>query len=149
MPTPPDIQIDLGQDPSGALAEMIEKRLTESLRQNVPPNDAEPLNLVARATTGTKIVGGLIGTTSYGWLLVKMLWVTQGMRGYGLGSRLMAHAEALAQAKGCHAAWLDTSSRNAERFYIRLGYAPFGILENRDGERPPGHRRAFLAKRLT
>ena len=43
---------------------------------------------------------------------------------------------------------LDTSSRDAERFYARLGYKPFGTLENREGERPSGHRRVFLAKRF-
>ena len=43
---------------------------------------------------------------------------------------------------------LDTSSARAERFYGRLGYRPFGALENGAGERPEGHRRVFLRKRL-
>ena len=142
----PDIQIDLEQDPSGTLAALIDNRLTEALRQNVPPNDSEPLLLLARE--GTEVVARLLGATSYGWLLVKMLWVKQDLHRHGLGARLMTRAEALARQKGCHGAWLDTSSRDAERFYARLGYKPFATLENREGERPPGHRRVFLAKRF-
>jgi hypothetical protein len=60
----------------------------------------------------------------------------------------MAAGEQAAQARGCHGAWLDTSSRRAEGFYRRLGYAPFGVLENQPGEHAQGHRRAFLVKRF-
>jgi len=141
-----NIQIDVESDPDGAIAATIADRLIEALRQNVPPNDGAPLVLLARR--GTAIVGGLVGATSYGWLLVKILWVQQEMRCHGLGTSLMTKAEALARLRGCHGAWLDTSSVDAERFYARLGYTPFGVLQNLGGELPPGHRRAFLAKRL-
>ena len=141
-----NIQIEVESDPDGAIAATIEDRLTEALRQNVPPNDSEPLIVCARQ--GTAIVGGLVAATSYGWLLVKMLWVAKEMRGHGLGTSLMAKAESLARLRGCHGAWLDTSSVDAERFYVRLGYSPFGVLQNLEDELPPGHRRAFLAKRL-
>lgn len=143
---PPNIQIQFETDPGGAITAEIEDRLLEALRQNMPPNDSESFILIARYRTD--IVGALIGSTSYGWLLVKILWVAEHRRGRGLGARLMARAEALAQARGCHGAWLDTSSADAERFYARLGYKPFGILENTGNEHPHGHRRAFLAKRF-
>jgi GNAT superfamily N-acetyltransferase len=104
----PNIQIEVESDPDGAIAATIEDRLIEALRQNVPPSDSEPLVLLARQ--GTAIVGGLVGTTSYGWLLVKMLWAAKEMRRRGLGACLMAKAEALARSRGCHGAWLDTSS---------------------------------------
>ena len=142
----PNIQIQIETDPHGAIAAEIEGRLVEALRRNVPPNDSEPLILVARY--GTDIVGGLIGSTSYGWLLVKILWVADEMRRRGLGGRLLTQAEALAQARECHGAWLDTSSADAERFYARLGYKPFGVLENASNEFPHEHRRTFLAKRF-
>jgi GNAT superfamily N-acetyltransferase len=70
------------------------------------------------------------------------------MRGRRIGTNLMAEAECLARSRGCHAAWLDTSSTDAERFYLRLGYESFGVLENTRGEQPQGHRRSFLSKRL-
>jgi predicted N-acetyltransferase YhbS len=147
MSKPTPITITLEEDPSGTIVDEVERKLLEALRQNVPPSDGKPLTLVARDLQGT-MVGGLAGSTSYGWLLVKMLWVAEELRGQGFGARLMVEAEAVARSGGCHGAWLDTSSARAERFYIRLGYKPFGVLTNGPGEQPQGHRRAFLAKRL-
>ncbi|MBM6582131.1 GNAT family N-acetyltransferase [Microvirga sp. BT689] len=141
------ITISLEEDPNGAFADEVERELLAALRQNVPPSDGRPLTLVARDIQGS-MVGGLIGSTSYGWLHVKMLWVAEELRGQGFGARIMAEAETIARSGGCHGAWLDTSSARAERFYIRLGYEPFGGLTNGPGDRPQGHRRAFLAKRL-
>jgi predicted N-acetyltransferase YhbS len=142
-----NIQIQIETDSDGTITAEIEARLVKALRQNVPPNDSEPLILIAR--DGTDVVGGLIGSTSYGWLLVKILWVAEEVRRRGLGTCLMAQAEALARGRGCHGAWLDTSTADAEQFYIRLGYKRFGVLENIGSELPHGHRRAFFAKRLT
>ena len=147
MIAPTGIAIIVEDDADGAIAHELDHRLVEALRQNVPPNDAQQLTLAARR--GGDLIGGLVGSTSYGWLLVKMLWVAEGERGQGLGTRLMAQAEAVARSRCCHGAWLDTSSARAEQFYARLGYAPFGALRNEVGERPQGHHRAFLAKRLT
>jgi GNAT superfamily N-acetyltransferase len=141
------ITITQDEDPNGAFADQLERELRAALRQNVPSSDGKPLTLVARDLQGS-MVGGLIGSTSYGWLLVKMLWVAEELRDQGFGARLMVEAETIARSRGCHGAWLDTSSARAERFYIRLGYEPFGILTNGPGEQPQGHRRAFLAKRL-
>jgi GNAT superfamily N-acetyltransferase len=142
------ITIAVEDDPTGAIANAVEHRLLEALRQNVHPSDGRALTLLARDAQGA-MIGGLIGATSYGWLLVKMLWVAEEARDHGFGARLMAEAETIARTRGCHGAWLDTSSARAERFYIRLGYEPFGVLKNGPGEHPQGHRRAFLAKRLT
>jgi GNAT superfamily N-acetyltransferase len=147
MSSPTSITIMLEEDPNGTFADDVERELLAALRQNMPPSDGKPLTLVARDLQES-MVGGLVGSTSYGWLLVKMLWVAEALRGQGLGARLMAEAETIARSRGCHGAWLDTSSARAERFYIRLGYEPFGVLMNGPGEQPQGHRRAFLTKRL-
>jgi GNAT superfamily N-acetyltransferase len=141
-----NIDIRFEDDPNGAMADKIECRLIDALRQNVPPSDLQPLTVLAR--DGATIIGGLVGSTSYGWLLVKMLWVAEEMRGGRIGTHLMAEAERLARSRGCHAAWLDTSSADAARFYLRLGYESFGVLENALGEQPQGHHRCFLSKRL-
>ena len=139
------VEIRMEYDVDGTIAEDIEHRLIEALRQDVPPSDGKPLTVLARE--GAALVGGLIGSTSYGWLLVKMLWVAEGARGCGFGATLVAEAEA--RERGCHGAWLDTSNSRAERFYARLGYEPFGVLQkNAPAEHPHGHRRAFLRKPL-
>ncbi len=140
------IRITVEPDPEAFEAE-LEERLLTSLRGNVPASDYTPLGVLARAGSG-RIVGGLSGGTSYGWLLVKILWVAEEFRGQGLGVRIMALAEEEAHRRGCHGAWLDTSSSRARGFYERLGFEVFGMLENREGERPQGHARFFLCKRF-
>jgi GNAT superfamily N-acetyltransferase len=143
----PDVTITLASNP-GDLVVAIERNLLASLAAAAPQSGYAPLALVARGRDGT-LLGGLVGSTSYGWLLIKMLWVTEAARGCGLGTRMMEIAEDAALSRGCHGAWLDTSSDRARGFYERLGYEPFGILENMDDEPPEGHRRFFMHKRLT
>jgi GNAT superfamily N-acetyltransferase len=142
-----DIEITVEPDPD-AFVEEIEVRLLASLRQNVPASDYEPFGVLARDKEGA-ILGGLIGGTSYGWLLIKILWVAEDIRSQGLGARIMQLAEQEASSRGCHGAWLDTSSQRARTFYAKLGYETFGMLENRDGEKPQGHARFFLSKRFS
>jgi len=53
-------------------------------------------------------------------------------------------AEQEADRRGCIGVWVDTHSFQAPGFYERLGYSPFGVIE----DYPPGHSRLFLQKRL-
>jgi GNAT superfamily N-acetyltransferase len=78
-----------------------------------------------------------------GWLFIRYLWVSDSLRGRGIGRELMAGAEAHALERGCHSAWVDTFSFQAPGFYPKLGYEVFGELDY-----PPGHKRIFLRKRL-
>jgi GNAT superfamily N-acetyltransferase len=91
-----------------------------------------------------QIIAGLSGETYCGWLFVKYLWVSDGLRGRGIGRELMAQAETRARERGCHSAWLDTFSFQAPGFYEKLGYEEFGQLDY-----PPDHHRHFMRKRLT
>jgi GNAT superfamily N-acetyltransferase len=126
-----DIRIAVEPDP-GPFAREIETRLLDSLRQNVPAGDYAPFGILARDSEGA-ILGGLIGGTSYGWLLIKILWVAEDLRGQGLGARMVRLAEEEALSRGCHGAWLDSSSQRARNFYAKLGYETFGMLENPGG----------------
>jgi len=103
----------------------------------------EPLGVFVRDEEG-RVIGGLTGRTGAGWLFIEFLWLADNLRGKGLGADLMARAEAEAVARGCKDAWVDTFGFQAPGFYDRLGYEPFGVLENY----PEGHRRYFLKKRL-
>ena len=91
-----------------------------------------------------RIVAGLAGETYCGWLSVRYLWVSERLRGRGIGRELMVRAEACARERGCHSAWLDTFGFQAPGFYEKLGYQEFARLDY-----PPGHHRHFLRKRLT
>jgi GNAT superfamily N-acetyltransferase len=102
------------------------------------------LRLFLRDATG-KVVGGLLGEISWGWLHISTLWLAEDLRRGGYGTQLMAAAEAEAVGRGCHSAFLDTFSFQARPFYERLGYEVFGHLD----AYPPGHSRYFLRKRLS
>ena len=101
-----------------------------------------PLAIFLREEART--VAGLAGETYCGWLFVKYLWVSEGLRGRGVGRELMARAEARALERGCHSGWLDTFSFQSRGFYEKLGYQEFGRLDY-----PPDHHRHFMRKRLT
>ena len=100
--------------------------------------------LCALIRDGDAVLGGLWGTTYWGWLQLEMLFVPEELRGRGLGGRLLALAEEEAIRRGCHGAWLETMSFLDPAFYERRGYEAFAALD----DYPPGHRRLFLRRRL-
>lgn len=130
-----------------AIAATVEDRLLQALAEENEQSDNESFVLKATDDKG-KLLGGLTASTSYHWLLIKTLWVDDSVRGAGLGARLVELAEHEARRLGCHAAWLDTSSPDAHRFYEKLGYEDFGILGNLRGQSLPDHRRWFMKKDL-
>lgn len=89
-------------------------------------------------------IGGAIGSSYYGWLVIDLLWLPESLRGTGLGTQVMRLAEDEARARGCLGIRLDTYSFQARGFYEKLGFSLFGTLP----EHPPGHTRYWLAKRL-
>lgn len=101
------------------------------------------LDYFVRDADGT-VIGGLIGGTYWGWLHVDILWLSEGLRHQGYGSRLLAAAEEEAVRRGCRHAHLDTMDFQALPFYQRHGYTIFGALH----DLPPGHTRFFLQKHL-
>jgi len=129
------------------VAKVIEQELLLSLAKLNTQTQNSTLVMTAESDDG-QMIGGLSGSTSYGWLLVKVLWVSEGFRNSGIGRKLMASAEEQARELGCHGAWLDTSNPEARGFYLRLGYSDFGHLENGQKNEPVGHHRWFMRKQL-
>ena len=86
---------------------------------------------------------GIMGSISWGWLFVEAVWVSDALRGRGVGRALMEQAERHALEAGCHGVWLDTFQ--ARDFYLGLGYEAFGVLD----DYPPGQQRTFMRKALT
>jgi len=91
-----------------------------------------------------EVVGGVIGSTHWGWLHIDLMWVKEELRGRGYGHRLLTLAEDEARQRGATNAYLDTFSFQAPDFYKRHGYQVFGELR----EFPPGHQRYYLTKQL-
>ena len=129
------------------VAEWLEEKLLISLADTNAQAENSNIILAARESED-QIIGGLVSSTSYGWLLVKILWVEMNCRGSGVGRSLMEHAELSAMTRGCHGAWLDTSSAAAHKVYMSLGYETFGELHNHDEQHPSGHQRWFMKKLL-
>jgi GNAT superfamily N-acetyltransferase len=103
----------------------------------------DPVNLFVKDARG-KILGGLLGHIWGGWLYIRILWVSDALRGKSYGTKLMRAAEEVAKKHGCAGVYLDTLSFQARPFYEKLGYRVFGTLE----DLPVGHTKYNLAKRL-
>lgn len=124
----------------------VEQALLAELRTTAPQGVNDSITLIAQDCAGR--VGGLHGATSYGWLLIKTLWIEPAYRRRGLGRQLLDHAFGEARRRGCHSAWLDTSNSAAARFYQASGFEPYGRLTDTPTQSPPGHWRWFLRRAL-
>lgn len=105
---------------------------------------AQKFALLLRDEEGNEVLGGLSGRIFYRWMFIELLAVPEQARGQGLGSRLMAMAEELANENDCVGIWLDTFDFQAPDFYRSLGYSECGRIK----DYPPGHQRYFFQKRL-
>ncbi|TQI79850.1 acetyltransferase (GNAT) family protein [Serratia fonticola] len=90
-------------------------------------------------------VAGLTGSTVGSWLSIDLLWVSESLRGEGVGSKIIKAAEQQALAAGCRFARVDTFSFQARPFYEKMGYQLQMTLHNY----PVEHERYFFTKTLT
>jgi GNAT superfamily N-acetyltransferase len=110
-------------------------------RRHVDPGATGSLAVLLKDDDGNTI-GGLWGTILFGWLQIELLFLPEDWRGKSLGSAIVERAEALAIARGCIGASLDTYSFQARGFYEKLGYRIVGTIANC----PPEGARHFLQK---
>ena len=142
MASPSRLRFDVEDAPSDADVEVLPNGL-EAFNESRWPGHQQWRPLAVFARKRGRIVAGLAGETYSGWLFTRYLWVSDALRGQGIGLKLMSDAEARALERGCHSAWVDTFSFQAPGFYPKLGYQVFGELNY-----SLGHRRIFLQKRL-
>ena len=127
-------------DNSGAAR--IAGALAAEVAAEFGPRNELPFSIVA--TAGDTVVGGLNGSSHWGWCYIRHLWVAPDWQRQGLGRRLLAQAETQARARHCTGLYVDTFNPGAVTFYERAGFARFGRI----ADFPPGHARTFLQKRL-
>lgn len=142
-----EIELEVARPPAVADVQALLAGLVAYNRVHVedrPEWAWEGLGVFARHSGSGRLVAGADGHTGWSWLFVSHLWVTQDLRGGGVGRLVMGELEEAARARGCTGAWLDTFSFQARGFYERIGYRQFGELTGF----PPGHTRHFMAKRL-
>jgi GNAT superfamily N-acetyltransferase len=128
--------------PPGAF-DAIFHALDESSRAAVGAARPRLLVIPIDDSDGT-IIGGLWSYTLFGWLHVEMVVVPEALRFRGLGSELLATAEAEARRRGCLGAIVDTFSFQAAPFYRKMGFYQYAVLE----DCPLGHQRLFFKKRF-
>ncbi|OGQ23613.1 MAG: hypothetical protein A3I05_02640 [Deltaproteobacteria bacterium RIFCSPLOWO2_02_FULL_44_10] len=132
------------ENSSPAFIKAIEEGLGQSTPSNITPRHYRPLLLVLR-NREKKIIAGFEGSTYWGWLNIRLLWVSKDLRGKGIGEQLIKKAEEIAKERKCFSAVVDTFSFQARGFYEKLGYKIFGKLD----DFPPGETRYYLSKQLT
>lgn len=130
-------------NPPHALVAAVEAGLYAYNESATGRRDGESFGISARAADGT-LKGGLHGWVWAGAASVLGLWVASAWRGKGLGSRLLAAAEAHARRHGSSQMLLTTYSFQARGFYERQGYAMVAEVENH----PPGHSLYTMRKWL-
>lgn len=106
-------------------------------------HEYSPVNFFLR-DQGDEVMGGLLAQIWGGVLYVRILWVSEALRGRGLGRRLMEAAEQRAVERGCRHVFLDTFSFQAPGFYEKLGYQVYAKAL----DWPVGHAHYFLRKGL-
>jgi ribosomal protein S18 acetylase RimI-like enzyme len=136
---------DAAQD--AGFSKALEAALLDDLRAASVQAVNSRIDLAIKGQGGA-LIAGLAGATSYGWLRVNMLWVSEAHRRAGLGHQLMQRAFDTAHARGCHACWLETSNPQAQAFYVSLGFEAFGVLKNDIDAAPQTHARWFLKRTL-
>ena len=82
------------------------------------------------------------GETFWTWLHIELLWIEEGHRRKGLGTKLLKAAEDEASRRGCTGAFVNTMDFQAPAFYRQHGYTEEGQIP----DFPPGHRRIHLQK---
>lgn len=87
------------------------------------------LGVYIRNTKG-HVIAGLIGSTHGLWLTVKYLWISEELRGQGIGSHILSKAEDTAKERGCKYVFLDTFGFQAPDFYKKHGYTEVFTLNN-------------------
>ena len=136
------LSIAIFDDTGNSGAARVASSLAAEIAAWFGPRDESPISIVVQV--GDAGVGGLNGSTHWGWCYIRQLWVQEDWRRQGLGYRLLSEAETQARARQCVGLYVDTFDAGAATFYERAGFTPFGQIPGF----PPGHTRTFLRKNL-
>ena len=137
------MRLELSDAPRASDLAALEDEINRYNVERLNAHDFRALAVFLRDADGG-MQGGVSGYTWAGFCEIRFLWVAEGVRGRGYGTRLLASAEAEARSRGCRSVVLQSYSFQAPDFYLKLGYAELGRAE----DCPPGGAQVYLQKRL-
>lgn len=85
------------------------------------PSEKVPLGIYYENEKGEK-QAGLVGETFGNWLCIEYLFVSEELRGQGIGKKIIESAEEEAKRRGGKYVFVDTFSFQAPGFYQKLGF---------------------------
>lgn len=91
-----------------------------------------------------KVLGGIRAICYWNTLHIELLWLSEVLRGKGIGTQLIESAERFAKQHGCEKALVETTSWQAKPFYEKVGYIHIATVP----DRPKGHASHYLTKSL-
>ena len=91
--------------------------------------ESEPLNLYVEDDRG-ELMAGLVAETVGNWLEIEYLFVKEDLRGQGIGSQLLHHAESEAKKRNCRYVFVNTYQFQAPAFYQKQGYKEVFTLKD-------------------
>ncbi|GCE29068.1 N-acetyltransferase [Dictyobacter alpinus] len=89
-------------------------------------------------------IGGITAEVYWNWLEINDFWLSEELRGHGLGSSLLAQVEQLGRENGAQKVLLTTFDFQAKTFYERYDYKVVGVVE----DYPPGVNYYTMVKLL-
>ena len=85
--------------------------------------------VLAGKNSDDDLIAGVSANLWGGCLEIEYIWVTEKLRGSGVGSRLLKRLENVVKPKGRRKIILDTYSFPAPEFYTRQGYEEYQTIE--------------------
>ena len=141
------MQIILTQSPSQDDLKTISQGIKSYNQKHLPDEVVfEPdtrFAVFAKNDSG-KVLGGIRANAYWNYCIIELLWLSDEIRGKGVGSQLMQQAEDFAKEKGFEFIRTETVSFQAKPFYEKLGYRVYGELE----DFPKGCTTYCLVKKL-
>lgn len=128
-------------------AKLLSKGITKYNNSTVPElesNESEVRFFVFARNGKNKITGGIRATCYWNTLHIELLWLSQECRGKGIGKFLLESAEEFAKAINCEKVFVETTSWQAQPFYLKNGYDLMATLK----DRPKGYASFYLTKNL-
>lgn len=130
-----DRQPQFAEGPDEALEKTLKNNLREEThRKTNGLSDTKQCFHFTVKDNAENIAAGVTAETKGLWLYIQYLWVSEGLRGQGLGRMLLEKAMEEGYKRGCRKAYLETYSWEAPDFYKKLGFEISDKLEGIYGQ---------------